>query len=149
LTSDLPPGPGAYPPPNHPSVVFPAAAVPNLPKLNGPRALAVAVSVAYVIRFTVDVDGPPAYQPAVVFPAADVPNTLILKGPLAVAVSVSVAYVILSTVDKLGPYPPPHHPAVGLGAGAGAGPAAAKLLPKIIPIIALMRYFLPIHKQYH
>ncbi len=43
-----------YPAPNQPSVVLPAAAKLYLAELSGPRTLAVAVSVAYVIRFTVE-----------------------------------------------------------------------------------------------
>jgi hypothetical protein len=45
---------GAYPPPNHPSVVLPVAANLSLAKLSGPRTDAVEVSVANVIRSTVD-----------------------------------------------------------------------------------------------
>jgi hypothetical protein len=42
------------PPPNQPSVKLLAAAKLFLAKLSGPRTLAVAVSVANVIRYTVD-----------------------------------------------------------------------------------------------
>jgi hypothetical protein len=45
---------GNVPPPNQPSVRLPAAAKDLLAKLSGPRTDAVAVSVANVIRSTVD-----------------------------------------------------------------------------------------------
>ena len=60
------PGP---PPPNQPSVELPAAACPYVAELSGPRTLAVAVSVAYVIRSTLERPrgaggaAPPANQP--------------------------------------------------------------------------------------
>jgi hypothetical protein len=56
-TFELNPGNGLKLPPNQPSVKLPAAAKYDLAELSGPRTLAVAVSVAYVIRFTID---PPA-----------------------------------------------------------------------------------------
>jgi hypothetical protein len=68
--------------------------------------LAVAVSVAYVIRSTVDtVAGlwPPPNQPSFVVPVAANKNLAKLNGPLAEAVFVSVAYVIRSTEDNTGP----------------------------------------------
>jgi hypothetical protein len=48
------------------------AAIPYLAALIGPRADAVAVSVAYVIRLTIEVSGviPPANHPSVVLPVA-------------------------------------------------------------------------------
>jgi hypothetical protein len=55
------------PPPNQPSVVLPAAAKAYLAKLSGPRTLAVAVSVAYVIRCTVDSGPYPPPNHAAVF----------------------------------------------------------------------------------
>ena len=51
------------PPPNQPSVVLPAAARFRVPKLSGPRTLAVAVSVANVIRSTVEKDDGPTCPP--------------------------------------------------------------------------------------
>jgi hypothetical protein len=45
---------GNPPPPNQPSVKLPAAVKLCLAKLSGPRTLAVAVSVANVIRSTVE-----------------------------------------------------------------------------------------------
>ena len=60
--------------------------------LNGPRTLAVAVSVAYVIRSIVDLGAnPPANQPSVLFPAPAKYPLPTLSGPRILAVAVSVA----------------------------------------------------------
>jgi hypothetical protein len=54
------------PPPNQPAVSLPAAAKLNLAKLSGPRTVAVAVSVANIIRSTVEKGPglPPPNHPA-------------------------------------------------------------------------------------
>ena len=81
----------------------PAAAKEYLAPLSGPRTLAVAVSVANVIRSTVDAvpvaPVPPPNQPSVKLPAADKRCLAKLSGPRTLAVAVSVAYVIRYTVD--------------------------------------------------
>ena len=77
-------------------------------ELIGPRILAVAVSVTYVIRSILDVvglAGPPANHPYAV-PSLNAARRSLLKlnGPRTLAVAVSVAYVIRSIVDTK---PPP------------------------------------------
>ena len=91
-------------------------------KLNGPLADAVAVSVAYVIRSTVEFPpdtpvAPPPNQPYVVLPAAPRPYRAAFNDPRVDAVAVSVAYVIRFTELYIGkpgepPLPPPNHPSV-------------------------------------
>jgi hypothetical protein len=85
----------------------------------GPRKLAVLVSVAYVIRCTVDIIGlwPPANHPYVVSPVAVSTVRLNVNGPRILAPAVSVAYVIRCTVLNVAgagefEYPPPNHPSV-------------------------------------
>ena len=57
-TAGLADGEPVYPPPNQPAVESPPAAKYVATELNGPRTEAVAVSVAYVIRCTVEVFTP-------------------------------------------------------------------------------------------
>ena len=103
------------PPPIHPYVLLHVAPLVDLALDNGPRTLAVAVSVAYVIRCTTVAPSPPANHPYVVVSVTAVRLYLAeLNDPLVLAVSVSVAYVIRFTMDVPsevgGLYPPPNHP---------------------------------------
>jgi hypothetical protein len=111
---------GVEPPPNQPSEVLPAAAKYLLAELSGPRTLAVAVSVAYVIRSTIEfrLSVPPPNQPSVVLPAAAKLCLVRLSGPRTLAVAVSVAYVIRCTVEREPGAPPPNQAAVFSGVGA-------------------------------
>jgi hypothetical protein len=85
-----------------------------LAKLNGPLAVAVAVSVAYVMRSTLDCWGcPPPNQLYVLPSLVDAKLYLAeVNGPLELAVAVSVTYVTRFTVDTDGlvVVPPPNHP---------------------------------------
>ena len=116
------------PPAHQPYVVLSEDdAVANISILSGPRTLAVAVSVAYVMRCTVDILGgepgtlPPPNHPSVLIPAAENLAVDILSGPRTLAVAVSVAKVIRSTVDPTVPgegTPPPNQPSVVFPAAA-------------------------------
>jgi hypothetical protein len=79
------------------------AAKAALAVFNGPRILAVTVSVAYVILSTVETGPgrPPPNHPSVALPVAAGYRLAEDSGPRTLAVAVSVAYVILSILEIL------------------------------------------------